>query len=383
MRIGLDARTIYCPQRRGIGKSLVRLYQNLQLVRPDWQVIAYHRTWCDEQPLPELFAEAFVEPRCIEMPGDRFDAWQRVRLPMAARLDGVDLLHCPANACPSWTPVPTVTTIHDLIPMDHPDTVSGSMARQFERAVHIACRRAAVITCPSIYTMRRLIRDLGVEGHRIHLTPWGADGEAANFTPEHLDAVMARYRISAPFVLHFGAADPRKNTRQLLEAWALLGGRSRRRWQLLVVGLDAAAQGDLMSYCHALGVHDTVSLHGFAPEEDVPALLAAAGVLAYPSRAEGFGLPILEAFAAGTAVLTGNRTSLPEVAGDAAILVDPTDPVAIAHGLGQLLRDGPLREELVRRGVGQLAQYTWTECAERFARALESVVEPCVTRRAA
>lgn len=379
MRIGLDARTIYAPQRRGIGKSLLRLYQTLQLVRPDWEVVAYHRA---SDP-PPLFADGFLRPRCIEMPGDRLDAWQRVRLPMAARLDGVDLLHCPANACPAWTPVPVAATIHDLIPIDHPDTVSPLALRRFERGVRGACRRAAAITCPSIYTMRRLIRDMHVEPGRIHLTPWGADARAGAPDPQRLAELADRYRVSQPFVVHFGAADPRKNTRRLLEAWALLGRTARRRWRLLVLGLDAAAQAALLDYCRDLGIHDSVALHGFALEEDVPDLLAAAGVLAYPSRSEGFGLPILEAFAARTPVLAGNRTSLPEVAGDAAELIDPDDPVAIAHGLGRLLRDGPLRDDLAGRGARRLAQYSWTACAQRFARALESVADTRARRCAA
>ena len=379
MRIGLDARTIFSPRRRGIGKSLVRLYQTLQIVRPHWQVVAYHRQLDNQLPAGNLFPDSFLQSRCIEMPGDRFDAWQRLRLPMAARLDRVDVLHCPANSCPGWTPVPTVATIHDLIPLDYPDTVSPLDARRFQRHVQVACRRAAAITCPSLYTVRQLIRDMRVDSSRLHLTPWGADTRSREVTAQRLNELTGRYRLTHPFVLHFGAADPRKNTRRLLEAWALIGARSRRRWQLVVVGLDAGAQGQMLEYCQGLGVRDSVSLNGFAAEQDVADLLTAAGVLAYPSRAEGFGLPVLEAFAAGTPVLTSNRTSLPEVAGDAAELIDPDDPVGIAHGLGRLLRDGPLRDQLAQRGRQRLSEYSWTSCAERFARTLESVVaEPAV-----
>lgn len=375
MRIGLDARTIYTAHRRGIGKSLLRLYQTLSLVRPDWQVVAYHRLDVPDRNLPQLFAEGFVQPRMIEMPGDRFDAWHRIRLPMAARNDGVDLLHCPANACPSLLPVPTLVTIHDLIPLDRPDTVPAREARRFERQVTNACRKASAILCPSIYTSTRLVRDMGVEPERIHVAPWGAEAFHAEFSDEQIDEVCSRYRVSRPFVLHLGAPDPRKNTSRMLEAWAMIGPKIRRTWQLLVVGLDAAAQKQLLDYSYKLGIHESVTLHGFADEADMPALYAAAEVLAYPSLSEGFGLPILEAFAARTAVLTSNCTSLPEIAGDAALLVDPEDPVSLSHGLAKIVRDPTLRRDLVERGVRRLPRYTWKRCAERFAAAAESLVE--------
>jgi glycosyltransferase involved in cell wall biosynthesis len=382
MRIGLDARTIYAPQRRGIGKSLLRLYQHLPEVRPDWRVVAYHR---DPAPDPTLLADiaGYVEPRHIDIPGDRFDAWQRLRLPAASRLDRVDALHCPANSCPGWLAAPTVVTIHDLIPIDLPETLPPAEARRFEKQVVQACRRGSVITCPSIYTCRRLMRDLHVDAERVHVMPWGADASGLMTTDEHLDEVAGRFRVRRPFAIHFGAADPRKNTRHVIEAWAMLPEKIKRQWQLLVVGLDAAMQAALLSDCQTLGIADSVVLHGFAQEADVPLLLAAAEAMIYPSRSEGFGLPILEAFAARTAVLTSDRTSLPEVAGDAAVLVDPDDMVSLVTGMTRLLRDSSLRADLVLRGSKRLSQYSWRQCAERFARAIESVVESTRTTRAA
>lgn len=369
MRIGLDARVLYAPHRRGIGKSLLRLYQQLALVRPHWRVVAYHRN--PELVGEEILPAGFARDRLIEMPGDRFDAWQRLRLPMAAALDEVDLLHCPANTGPAWTPVPTVVTIHDLIPLDLPDTVAPAETRRFERGVSRACRHAAAITCPSIYTCRRLLRDLKLPPDRVHVTPWGAE-PAPTFTDDELDAVATSHRVRRPFVLHFGAADPRKGTRTLLQAWAEVGEQMRRKWQLLVVGLDAETQTEFLDVAEDLGVGQSVVLHGFAREQDVPALLAAADVLAYPSRSEGFGLPMLEAFAAGTAVLAGSRTSLPEIAEGAALLVAPDDVAAVSRGLTNLLRDPELRREFVARGSKRLPHFSWRLCAERFARALES-----------
>jgi len=165
MRIALDARTIYAPQRRGIGKSLLELYRHLPQVRPDWQVIAYHRS---PEPARGLLPESFVQPKLIEIPGDRFNAWDRLRLPLASRQDKVDVLHCPANHCPDWMPVPTVVTVHDLIPMDIPDSIEPRPTRRFEGSIVTACQKASAITCPSSYTRGRLVDDMHADPSRGH-----------------------------------------------------------------------------------------------------------------------------------------------------------------------------------------------------------------------
>jgi glycosyltransferase involved in cell wall biosynthesis len=187
--------------------------------------------------------------------------------------------------------------------------------------------------------------------------------------------LFEKYRIDPPFVLHFGASEPRKNTRRVIEAWAGLRKIVKAHARLLVVGLDARAQQELSTCAARLGIESSVVLHGFADEEDVPALLRMADVLAYPSLSEGFGLPILEAFAAGTAVITSDRTSLPEVAGDAALTIDPEDFNTITKAMSKLLTDPVYRRELVRRGLKQRKHHTWLDAAEAFAQAIEFAVK--------
>jgi len=380
MRIGLDARTIFRPTRRGTGKNLIDLYRHLAVVRPHWQVVAYHR-----QPgrLERLMPKRVFQPRLIEMVGDRFDAWPRWRLPAAAWRDGVDLLHCPANVCPSWMPVPTVVTIHDLIPLDIPDRQPVLEARRFEQSVRTACRQSAWIICPSDYTARRLVREFGADPLRMTVNAWAPDSSVCSVPPGDWPRVLRRYAIQGSFVLHFGSGEPRKNTRRVIEAWAVCDRVVRHQRQLLVVGLDERTRQELTRSVKQLGVGSSVRLHGFADEADLPTLLSAADVLVYPSLSEGFGLPILDAWAAGTAVLTSNATSLPEVVGDAAMLVDPSDGCSIARGLTRLLGDRTLRNELLAKSQRRLTRYSWHATAQRFADALEQVANARVGRRTA
>ncbi len=375
MRIGLDARTIFAPQRRGMGKSLLRLYQTLGTVRPDWQIIAYHR-----QPDADASLLPGAQLQFIEMPGDRFDAWLNLRLPFAAHSDRVDLLHCPANQCPRWLSVPTLVTIHDLIPLDRPDDFAPTQVRRFRRSIQQAVRRAAVVTCPSHYTRRRLVRDFAIAPQQVFITEWGCDEPTQAMDPLQ---VLYKYRVEPPFVLHFGSDEPRKNTQRLIEAWAMMRKGLQRRARLVILGLSAAAQQEFMLTCQQLGVSDSVLLESFADETEAGTLLSCAEVLAYPSLSEGFGLPLLEAFASGTAVMSSNCTALPEVAGDAALLVDPTDCAAMSTALGHLLRDMDLRRQLAQRGRQRIEHYSWTRCAEMFALAVESVVGRRDVRKAA
>ena len=378
MRIALDARSLYAPQHRGIARTLLEMYRALAEIRPHWQIIAYHRqpdAAASRRDLPPNFV-----PKCIEMPGDRFAAWLNCRLPLAVWRDRADLLHCPANACPHRSRVPLVVTLHDLIPLDLPDTCTPGQVRDFHRWVRAAVARAAAITCPSAYTAKRIVGEYHFHRPCFHI-PWGAPPRIVT-SDARLRELRTQYQLNRPFVIHFGAADPRKNTRPLLQAWAGLSRTTLARFQLLVVGLDDTTLAKLTAWTQRHNLSQSVSLHPFIPADHVPALLEDAALLAYPSLSEGFGMPILEAFAARTAVLTSNVTSLPEVAGKAARLVDPRDPMAITAALEDLLNHPPKRQKLISRGERRAAQFTWADAAECFANLLESLAKHQKTKAA-
>ena len=371
MRIALDARTVYRSTRRGTGKNLIDLYTTVARRCPDWEILAYHR---NSDELPPVMLEPNIQPRLIEMPGDRVNAWGRWRLPMAAWRDGADLLHCPANLCPTWMPVPTMVTIHDLIPLDMTRGRAEAEIRQFEQSIKTACKRAHAIITPSDYTRDRLIDEHGASAQRVAVNHWAADRAMKPVPEDQWDEVLSRYGVNRPFVLHFGAPAPRKNTRRVLEAWALIGSKTRRKNQLLVVGLDGDSFDEARQRVHNLGLTDSVRLFGFAAEKDMPTLLSAARVLAYPSLSEGFGLPILDAWETHTPVLTSDTTSLPEVAGDGALQVDPTDPRNIAAGMHRLLHDKALRQQILESSYKRMSQFSWEKTADRFVKIVENAL---------
>jgi glycosyltransferase involved in cell wall biosynthesis len=368
MRLALDARQIHRSGRRGIGKSLVELYRNLARLRPDWQIMMFHQAPAEDDPLAGL---PNVQRRRIDIPGDRWDLWQRVRLTIAVRLSGCNVVHCPANTAAAHPGAPLVLTIHDLIPLEASFATPASAS--WGRNVAKAARKARRILTPSNHVRDQITRLLGVPSDKVTVCHWAADPACQRVTDTEPLKCLRRARgiqTYRPYVLGFGGADPRKNTAGILQAWAMLPEPVRDGCALLLVGIQEPALTAMRRQAQRLALDGSAFLDGFVGDDEIPALISGATALCYPSRGEGFGLPILDAFACRTPVLTGDNSSLPEVAGDAAVLVNAEDPSAIANGLMDLLGDESLRAELVARGTARLAQFSWAACAERTAEAI-------------
>lgn len=372
VEIALDARDVYRSQRRGTGKNLIDLYTHLARRRPEWRFLLLHQNAVKDDPFSD---HPNVARRRIDIPGDRWNLWHEVRLPMAVRR-AARVLHCPANTAPRWLPIPTVVTIHDLIPLD--PRWATPAAERWGRDVARSARQARRILTPSEFTRQLIARTFGVSADKITVNHWVADSRCQRVDdPDALRAMREAFglRDGRPYVFGFGGADPRKNTAAVIEAWAKLPPQRRRDYALVLVGIQGPSLARFTAQAEALGVAESCRLHGFADEKHIPALITGATVLCYPSLSEGFGLPVLDGFACETPVLTSTATSLPEVAGEAAVLVDPSDSKAIADGLEQLLADDALRDELVRRGRRRAGLFTWQACADRAAAVLESAME--------
>jgi glycosyltransferase involved in cell wall biosynthesis len=370
--IALDARTVYAAQRRGTGKNLIDLYRALARRRPDWRFVMLHRGPGADEPFA---SEPNIRSRAIEMPGDRWDLWQQLRLPIAARAAGADVLHSPANTAPRRPLTPLVATIHDLIFLDRRFAGPGGARMGAQAAA--AARKAHKVFTPSEFSKREIVQRFAIPADKVTVNPWAPDANCARVEdPAELARVRAAYGLEPdrPYVFGFGGADPRKNTEGVLRAWARLDAPSRRDHVLLLVGLNPPARARFEALAEELKIAERARLSGFADEADIPALLSGATLLCYPSLAEGFGLPVLDAFVCETAVLTSDATSLPEVAGDAAELVDPDDVEAIAAALAGLLVDDARRAELIARGRERVKRFTWDAVAQRAAQAFEDVL---------
>ncbi len=375
MTIALDARDV---GRRGAddaatagedasGQYLTRLYRHVLSLRPWWEVIGYHRY----QPPQELINLPGYTPRLMNIPGDQFNSWQQVRLPMTALLAGVDYVHCSAGNCPRWVPKPTIVTVNDLNDGDDQSSLGQS------------CMRATAVICTSNHIAHQLQTRYPIEPSKVHVCPWGATIEQVTMTEPLVRQVMDRFRVTRPFVLHFSSARSMSDTMRLLESWSMLPRQLRSRWQLLIVDLDAKAQRGVLSYAGRLGVDKSVVLHGCTRRDELPVLYGCAWILSCPGSAESISPLVLNAFTTGTAVLTSNDSGPAEVAGDAAVKVQPGNLTQLSDSLARLMKDSDLRDELVDRGRSRVRDYTWQGSARRFIQCTESIGSMIGRRRRA
>lgn len=273
----------------------------------------------------------------------------------------------------------TVVTCHDLIPLRFPahymNRKHASWRTYFTwvRATGIYRRFDRVIAI-SEATKRDLVELLGVPEERIRVVYNGVDHD--QFTPIESDAARteARHRLGLPdrFVLYLGGYDHRKNIEALVASFGLLASRDAHL--VLAGGMTRHMRRDFEERARAAGVSGRVHIWGYVDDRDLPALYANAAAFVYPSLAEGFGLQVLEAMALGCPVITSNVSSLPEIAGEAGLLVDPEDPRAIAAALQRVLDDGRLADELRARGRARVAQFSWDRCAAETAAVYEELL---------
>jgi glycosyltransferase involved in cell wall biosynthesis len=288
-----------------------------------------------------------------------YETWHlpALRFPKVERATGhVDVVHATAIAYPA-ADAPVVVTVHDLAFLDDPTLATRHGLRFFRRGTALARDHARLVVCPSEATKRECVA-AGFDQARLRVVPWGVRVEPAS--ADDVRAARRAHGLDRPYVLFCGTVEPRKNLPALLDAF----GRIERRDVDLVLAGPAGWNEDLEPARRALG--GRIHLLGFLPRQRLDALLAGASAVCYPSRREGFGLPVLEAMAQGAPVVTSTGTATEEVAGDAAVLVDPADTASIAAGLARVLDDADLAAELRQRGRARAAQFPWSASADAY-----------------
>ena len=281
--------------------------------------------------------------------------------PLAARA-GVDLMHSMASTAPLWGPFRRVVTIHDLIYARFPEAHAGIRDRGMRVLVPAAARTSRRVIADSESTRRDLVGLLGLPGSKIDVVPLGL-GTVRTAAPAPAAQLRTRFELAErAVVLSLSAKRPHKNLPALIEALALIP--PARRPVLVLPGYPTWHEDELRAQALARGVAGDVRLLGWLSGSELEGLWALAEAFVFPSLYEGFGLPVLEAMARGVPVACSNASSLPEVAGDAALLFDPRDVGAIAGALQRLLAEPALREELRRRGLARAREFTWQRTAD-------------------
>lgn len=303
--------------------------------------------------------------------------WHRAHLPLPIEVftGRVNLFHATDFTLPPTLPATkTLLTVHDLSFVRVPETASPPLKEYLDAVVPRSVHRADHILADSQATKDDLIELYRVAPDKISVLLSGVDARfrPVNDIPSRA-AIREKYGIGhEPYIFTIGTVQPRKNYTRLIEALAEV--RKLHDVSLVIAGGKGWLEDDMYRALDRLHMHDHVHLIGFAHDADLPTLYSDALCLAFPSLYEGFGLPILEAMACGIPVLTSNVSSMPEAAGDAALLVDPRDTPAITKALIRLISDSALRASLVQLGFAQAKRFTWDKSAEELAAIYETLL---------
>ena len=365
MRVIIDG--TQAGNRSGTGEYTLQLAAWLPRVAPDIEV-------------------AFAWPVDVTPPGDVAIVPLRRRGPrglqyLASRpawLEQADLVHYPASIGHARSPGRAILTVHDVSCLVNPAWFRWGHALYYRAMISRSARRAEAIIADSKATASDLEQRLGLERARIRVVPLGVDAIFRPAPGEAVDRVRSRYALPDRFLLFLGTLEPRKNLARLVEAFTLAARQIPH--YLVLAGRPGWKCAALR---RAIAMSDAASrivMPGFIPRDDLPALLTAAEGFVWPSLYEGFGLPPLEAMACGTPVLTSNAASMPEAAGDAAIMVDPQNIPEIAESIKALVTDASLRAALREKGLKRAGMFTWQRTAELTAEVYRSVWAGCVRR---
>jgi glycosyltransferase involved in cell wall biosynthesis len=371
MRIAIDARKI---RDYGIGTYVRNLLRQLgrQTQSHEYVVLCHAQDWDAVEECGPLF-------RPVVEAASAYSVREQFALPMDLRREAVDLFHAPHYVLPPLTPCRSVVTIHDCIHLRFPQYLPNRIGYAYARAqMWMATHKAARVITVSEASKRDILRYFRVPESRIDVI-YNAIDERFWQEPaaDEVERVRERYRLNAPFVLYAGNIKPHKNLERLIEAFNLLRHERAdlKDVELLIIGDEISKYATLRRAVHRHKLHKHVRFFGFVPDQTLAALYRLARVFVFPSLYEGFGLPPLEAMASGTPVITSNVSSLPEVVGDAALMIDPYEPAAIADAMRQILTDPILHADLRTRGLARAREFSWERSIRRVREIYDEVLQ--------
>jgi glycosyltransferase involved in cell wall biosynthesis len=359
VRIGIDARKLH---DFGIGTYIRNLLRELAKLDKTTEYVLFTKP--HDIGVAAALGENF---RAVPAQSVGYSVAEQISIPLVARRERVDLVHEPHYVLPVLTPSRTVVTIHDCIHLMFPEYLPNRLGYVYARAaLYAAAHKSDRIFTVSEQSKRDILRFFSVPPEKIVVTPNAIDDQF-NLPPseEHLVNTRERYQLSHSYLLYVGNIKPHKNLERLIEAFHLVRLQGRSELELIIIGDEISKLQSLRRAIHKYDIHRYVRFLGHVPDKTLAVLYRLAAVFVFPSLYEGFGLPPLEAMASGTPVVTSNVSSLPEVVGDAAVLVDPYKAEAIADGILDVLRSAHLRDDLRKRGLERVKAYSWARSVQQ------------------
>ena len=360
MRIAIDARKL---RDFGIGTYLRNILIELSRLDRETEYVVLCRP--DDVESGDVLGRNF---RMVPETAPTYSLAEKYRIPLSLARERVDLVHEPHYVLPPLVRCRSVVTIHDCIHLMFPQYLPSKLAHVYAKgSMWAASKKADRILTVSEASKRDILRFFDVPPAKVSVIYNAIDERfLAPANPERMELVRQRYQLDHPFVLYVGNIKPHKNIERLIDAFGRARSQCDDNLKLIIIGDEISKYPGLRQSVHKHKLDKHVRFLGFQPTETLAAFYRLARAFVFPSLYEGFGLPPLEAMACGSPVVTSNVSSLPEVAGGAALLVDPYDADAIAGGIVQAVTDETLRADLIRRGLDRARSFSWPQSVKKI-----------------
>jgi len=368
MKIGIEGQRLFRKKKHGMDMVALELIKNLQKIDTENEYVIFVKPDEDNNCIP-----AAPNFKIIELSGSSYPIWEQIVLPKAAEREGCELLHCTSNTGPIRCNVPLIITLHDIIYLESISLFkkSGTFYQKFGNMyrrwiVPTVVSKSKKVVTVSNFEKARIRHFMGLNDNLT--TIYNGVGEHfCKITDEKvLKQAKEKYNLPDNFMFFLGNTDPKKNTPNVLKAFADFNARSAIKYKLVMLDYEESA---LMQVLNDIGhpeIRIDIVMTGYVPNKDMPEIINQCKVFLYPSLRESFGIPILEGMACGVPVVTSNTSSMPEIAGDAALFVDPFKPEEIEVSIERILNDTVFREILCRKGIERAAQFSWRHMAEKY-----------------
>ncbi len=380
MRIGIEGQRLFRTKKHGMDMVALELIQNLQKIDTKNEYVVFVKPDEDKECL-----QSTSNFKIIELSGGPYPTWEQFALPKAAKAEECDILHCTSNTAPVNTKIPLIITLHDIIYLESISILKkggtwyqkmGNMYRRYVVPKNV--KKSKKIITVSNFERDRIKKFFKhpAEDERLVAV---YNGVSEYFKPiddqSELDRVKELYNLPDEFIFFLGNTDPKKNTPNVLKAYSDFIKQSNKKIPLVMLDFGKTYLEKLLSDIGDTDLINHIQLTGYIKNTDLPAIYNLCQLFLYPSLRESFGIPILEAMRCGTPVITSNTSSMPEISGRKAHIVDPYLPEEITKGIFKILQNEEYRNQLIKDGLKQAEKFSWKAMAENVLKLYEEVYE--------
>lgn len=379
MKIGIEGQRLFRKKKHGMDMVALELIKNLQIIDHDNEYFIFVKPDEDHTALKET-----SNFKIIELDGGPYPTWEQIALPKAAKKYNCDVLHCTSNTAPFFTDVPLITILHDIIYMESSYLkILKSSASTYQKFGNIyrklvvprVVKKSQKVITVSHFEKNRIGEFFGIKGNdKLDAIYNGVSEHFKPVTnPEELKRVKDKYNLPDRYFFFLGNTDPKKNTKGTLKAFSDFLKETGSNHKLVMLDYDEAELNKLLVEIKDTKLINSIVLTGYVINTDLPAIYAQCDIFLYPSLRESFGIPMLEAMSCNVPVITSNTSSMPEVAGDAAHIIDPFKPEEITKAIIKILNDEAYRSSLCEKGLERSKQFSWYNMAKDYLKLYESI----------